>query len=347
MSVIYVREQGAVIGREGERLVVSKGNEVLEEFPLANVEQLALMGNVQLTTQAMATLLEREVDVVLLSSYGKFRGRLTGTGSRQAQLRQQQMAALQDGHLALTLARALVDGKVNNQRVVLQRQSQRLQELAAGKRGTARVSQFQQALKGMLTMQREAAQARSLDSLRGYEGKAAAYYFQAIGTLLEPEWQFQGRAYYPPPDPFNALLSFAYSLLQKDVFAAVNQVGLDAYLGCFHEIAYGRPSLVLDLMEEWRPYLADPLALELVNRGALRPETFRKTGNPKRPIELGEAGVGLVLEAYGRRLEGKLFHPGAGPGGETSLRQAILLQARQLAQVFRGQRQAYEAIKAK
>ncbi|MEW5989257.1 MAG: CRISPR-associated endonuclease Cas1 [Chloroflexota bacterium] len=351
MTTVYVKEQGATVRRRAERLVISKGGAVLEEYPLAQVDQLVLLGNVQITTQAVATLLEREVDAVFMSIYGKFRGRLHA-GAKQAQLRRQQYRFMSDEAANLRLAKAIVDGKIHNQRVLLQRQTRRTPSLARPDEETATLANpahFSQALAGMMQMHRAIPQADNLDTLRGYEGKAAAYYFAAIRSLLEPDWKFEKRAFHPPPDPFNALLSFSYSLLQKDVEAAVNVVGLDAYLGCFHEIDAGRPSLALDLMEEWRPLIADALALELVNRHVLRPSDFTRTSNSQRPVELGEASMARVLQAYGARLEIKVHHPLAGgpAGGETSLRRAIELQARRLAHVVSGQTPTYEAMKAK
>lgn len=338
MTTMYVKEQGAVVGRDGERLVVRKGGAVLEEVPIANISEVALMGNVQLTSQAVATLLAKEVDVVFLSTYGKFRGRLAGAGSKHSRLRHRQLLALGDEGLTLSIARAIVDGKINNQRVLLQRQRRRNEATPPGDgdggRGPVDPGRFDRALAGMLRMRRDAAGADNLASLRGYEGKAAAYYFDAIRALLTPDWRFERREYYPPPDPFNALLSFGYSLLQKDVFAAVNRVGFDPYLGFFHELDYGRPSLALDLMEEWRPVIVDALVLELVNRGRLRPDQFEWTGAIRRPVQLGEAGVEVVLRAYGSRLEATVYHPDASSGGgQTSLRQAIRLQAYRLARV--------------
>ena len=358
MTTIYVKEQGSVVGRNGERLVIRKGGAVLEEVPMANVSELALMGNVQLTAQAVATLLAREVDVVFLSTYGKYRGRLSGTGSKHARLRHRQLLALGDEAGTLAVARAIVDGKISNQRVLLQRQRRRGEgaadplpnalprgegatdplpnPLPKGEegRGVFDVARFDRALAGMMRMRQAAVGAGNLEALRGYEGKAAAFYFDAVRSLLAPGWGFTRREYYPPPDPFNALLSFGYSLLQKDVFAAVNRVGFDPYLGFFHELEYGRPSLALDLMEEWRPVVVDALALELVNRGRLRPEQFERTGSVKRPVQLGEAGVELVLRAYGERLEGVVYHPDAGSGGgQTTVRHAIRLQAYRLARV--------------
>lgn len=349
MTTVYVREQGAQVGRRGERLVISKEGQTLEEFPMGQIEQLVVLGNVQVTTQVMATLVQRQVDVVFLSSYGKFRFRPEGDGSRHVRLRQQQLAALSAGTLALPTAQAIVDGKIHNQRVILQRQVKRL--ATGGAAGGAIYLRdrglFEGSLRGMLQMQQMAQRVSTLDELRGYEGKAAAYYFAALRALLDPAWNFLKRDYYPPPDPFNALLSFAYSLLLKDVRAAVNVVGLDVHMGFFHEVRPGRPSLALDLMEEWRPLIADALALEMVNRGSLQPDAFVRRQNPRRPVELGEAGVALVLHAYGSRLESRLFHPLAGPGGETTLQQALLLQARRMARVIVGKDVQYEAMRAK
>jgi CRISPR-associated protein Cas1 len=345
MTTLYVKEQGSVVGRRGERLVISKGGAVLEEVPIANINQVALMGNVQLTSQAVATLLAREVEVLFLSSYGKYRGRLSGSGSGNARLRHRQLQTLNEEGTRLAIAKAVVDGKINNQRVLLQRQRRRNAALGPQDSGSAKgpvdPQRFDRALAGMMRMRGAGAETTTIDSVRGYEGKAAAYYFDAVRAMLEPGWRFERREYYPPPDPFNALLSFGYSLLQKDVFAAVNQVGFDPYLGFFHELEYGRPSLALDLMEEWRPVVVDALALELVNRGSLRPEQFEWTGSLKRPVQLGEAGTDLVLRAYGERLETPVYHADAGRGGNTSVRKAIVLQAYRLARVIMGREAQY------
>ena len=352
MTTIHVREQGATVRRRGERLLISKNRELIDEFPFAQVEELALYGNIQVTAQAMATLLDKGVRVVFMSSYGKIRGILSD-GQSQARLRREQYKLMSDEAVNLRLAKAVVSGKVHNQRVLLQRQTRRTSELSQREENRpitpVDVSLFNKALQGMMQMGQQALQATSLDSLRGYEGKAAANYFMAIKSMLDPSWHFEGRAFHPPPDPFNALLSFCYSQLTKDVVAAVNLVGLDAYLGFFHEIDPGRPSLALDLMEEWRPLIADALALELVNRHIIRPDNFSWTGRRERPVELGEEMVALVLRGYGQRLEINVYHPLAGgpTGGETSLRRAIELQARRLARVLIGHEQNYEPMKAK
>ncbi len=349
MTKVYVREQGSTVRKRGGRLLISKQRQLLEEFPINKVEQVVLMGNVQITTQAMVHLVQLKADVVFMSSFGKYRLRLEADSSSHVQLRQQQLQARDRGELALTVTQAIVDAKIHNQRVLLQRQVRR-PTMQNGQNGTVYSRDrglFDKSLSGMMQMQKRASISDNLDSLRGYEGKAAAYYFGAIRSMLASSWGFKKRDYYPPPDPFNALLSFAYSLLLKDVRAAVQLVGLDVFMGFFHEPRSGRPSLALDLMEEWRPLIADALCLELVNRGSLRPEDFEKTGNPRRPVELGEAGVQLVLKAYGRRLAVRLYHPLAGPGGQTTLQNAIVLQARRMAQVVAGKENIYEPMRAK
>ena len=351
MTSVYIREQGAVVGRRGERLVVKKNGDVIEEFPLNQVDQVVVMGNVQLSTQVLTTLVQKEIDVVFLSSYGKYRFRPEGDGSKNVALRQRQLRVVSEGRLALPVAQAIVDGKIHNQRVILQRQANRVERGGRQNRGATvwprDRSLFDRSLAGMNKMQQAARQVDNLDSLRGYEGKAAAFYFEAIRSLLDKSWGFERREYYPPPDPFNALLSFAYSLVLKDVRAAVQITGLDLYLGFFHEASRGQPSLALDLMEEWRPLLADALVLEMVNRGTLRPDEFVRTGRQRRPVELGEAGVQRVLAAYGSRLSTRLYHPLAGPGGQTTIQQALVLQARRIARLIAGKETGYEPMRAK
>lgn len=338
MTKLHIREQGAKVRRRGDRLVVTKQRQILDQFPLEKVEEVALHGNVQITTQAIAVLLQRGVDVSFLSSQGKWRGWAIGGESSHVQLRQKQLMLLNNEQAALRVSRAIVDAKIHNQRVVLMRQAKRV---------SLNRQMFEKALAGMMAMKQRMGEAQDLDALRGYEGKAAAFYFAAIRAMLDPDWGFQKRDYYPPPDPFNALLSFCYSLLLKDVRTAVRLTGLEIHLGFFHAAGRGRPSLALDLMEEWRPLIADSLCLELINRGSLVPEAFMRTGRSSRPVELGEAGVVRVLEAYGSRLATKLHHPLAGPGGQTSLENAIKLQVRRVARLINGQETVYEPMRAK
>lgn len=341
MTVIHVREQGAVVRKDGERIqvtqkdVATQKQMVLTGSPIRELSQIVLYGNIQVTTQAVALLLEHEVDLVFLSLYGKFRGRLTKTGSKFARLRHAQLRLTGDEPRALAVAQQIVRAKLVNQR-------QLVEEIAQAETDTAVVQQLQQASRRIAEMVRSATQAANADALRGMEGQAGAAYFAAVGALLAPPWNFVGRQYFPAPDPFNALLSFGYALLQKDCSTALQVVGLDPYLGCFHVLEYDRPSLTLDLMEEFRPLVVDRTMLALVRSGALTPADFSRTQRPQRPIELGEALIPKVIAAYEQRMASQVAH--APSHSQTTLRRCLELQARLYARVVMGERSSYEGV---
>lgn len=326
MAVVYVREQNAVIRKNGALLRVTAGEKELFTIPLANLEQLVVMGNAQLTTPAAILLLRAGVDVVFMSRYGKYRGRLVAMESKFAELRHAQLRLCDDETRCLKIAAHIVAGKINNQRVVLQRRASEDAHAA-------------QALNGMLQMLHVAGQSSTLDQLRGYEGKAAAYYFEGIRSFFTSDWGFKTREYFPPPDPANALLSFAYTLLLKDVEAKIQLVGLDPYLGFFHTLGYNRPALALDVMEEFRPTIADIVVLNLVRGNHITLDDFEWTNDPDRPVRMSRDAVDRVVAAYEMRLEDRVFHPLA--NGQTDYRRAIELQVRLMARVVRKEADSY------
>jgi len=336
MATVYVREQGAVVRKKGERIVVTKDGREIMDIPLIHLDQLAIIGNVQLTTPAVALLLQNEVDVVFFSRYGKFRGRIVHTGSKFAQLRHAQLQKMTDEESALRIARAVVVGKLSNQRTVLQRQIRDMPP-------SHQKRWIEEALKGMKALMHKAESASSLDSLRGYEGKAGAYYFEAFRTLLTEDWGFRGRIYHPPPDPVNALLSFGYSLLLKDILAAVQLVGLDPYLGFFHAIEYGKPSLALDVMEEFRPIIVDGLVLYLFNNGIFTRTDFVWSGEKERPVRLSDKAMEEFIRRYEERINIRVFHPGVRQ--RTTYRRCFELQVRQLARVILGKAEQYRPMR--
>ncbi len=329
MSVVYVREQNAVIHKNGDQLRITEGTQRAFDIPLANLEQLVLMGNAQLTTPAAIMLLRAGVDVVFMSMYGQYRGRLMTTGSRFAELRHLQLRLCDDESRCLGIAAQIVVGKITNQRVVLQRRAEEDADAA-------------RALDGMMRMLKAGADATSLDQLRGFEGKAAAYYFEGIKTFFDPAWDFKTRAYYPPPDPANALLSFTYTLLLKDVEAKIQLVGLDPYLGFFHTLGYSRPSLALDVMEEFRPSIADSVVLNLVRSGQITLADFERSNDPERPVRMDRQAMERVVGAYETRLDDRIYHALA--RGQTNYRHAIELQVRQMARIIRQEADVYEPL---
>lgn len=329
MAVVYVREQGAVVRKNGGRLHVTLPQRTLFDIPLANLEQLILLGNIQITTPAAVLLMREGVDVVFMSQRGRYRGRLMLLGSKFARLRHQQLRLCDDPVRSLAIAEQIVTGKLKNQRIVLQRR-------------TDPDSRIREALGGMMEMLRAAGGARDLDQLRGYEGRAAAYYFEGMRSFFTPEWGFEKRAYYPPPDPANALLSFTYTLLLKDIEAKIQIVGLDPYLGFFHALGYNRPALALDIMEEFRPTVADIVVLTLVAQGDITPDDFEWTNNPDLPVRMSDTAIEILIAGYEERLADTIFHPLA--NGQTDYRRAIELQVRQMARVVQGETTDYHPL---
>ncbi len=297
---------------------------MLEDVPIIHVEQVVVFGNVQVSTPALALLLQRDVDVVFLSSRGKFRGRLVSTGSRFAVLRHAQLKLLGQTEATLRIAQALVEGKLQNQARFL-----------------SELPQAQQYVPRIRRAIEQARRATDLDTLRGYEGAAGAAYFEGMRTALAPEWGFAKRSYHPPPDPVNALLSLGYTLLLKDVTAAVELVGLDPYLGFFHVLDYGRPSLTLDVMEPFRP-MVDRLVVRLLHDGQVRREHFKTLQtDEKLSVELQAPALQGYLQAYEQVLAERVMYPGNGQ--RTTRRRCLELQARELAQVVLGSRPHFEA----
>jgi len=324
MTTLYLAEQGSVLRRVGERLVVTKDHQMIEDVPIIHIEQVVVMGNIQLTTPVVALLLQREVDVVYLSSRGKFRGRLMATGSKFAQLRHRQLRLMSDEGQTLAVARELVEVKLTNQAYLLER--------LGAQRAARKIHQDGQ----------KAHSSSSLDSLRGHEGAAGARYFGALKQIVPAEWGFAKRIYHPPTDPVNALLSLGYTLLLKDTTAAVQLVGLDPFLGFFHVIDYGRPSLTLDLMEPFRP-LVDELVLGMIGEGKISRGDFRPQRRKDGAVLLKEDTLTSYFRAYERQIEKRVLYP---PTGErTPYRRCLELQARGLAWVVLGKRAKFQAFR--
>ncbi|MCB0086005.1 MAG: CRISPR-associated endonuclease Cas1 [Caldilineaceae bacterium] len=340
MTTLYVNKQGASVNRLGERIEVSwyekasQRKQVLATQPVRDLEQLVLYGNVQLTTPAAALLLRHDVHVIFLGRYGDYRGTLLHQGSKFARLRHRQLLLSSRSDEMRQVAVQIVRAKLRHQRDLLQTLAEQVGSQSAGA--------LQAAAQGIEQMRKACPSAGTLDAVRGFEGKGSAFYFGGMRTLLDKSWSFERRAYYPPPDPFNALLSFGYGLLRKDIEATAHLVGLDPYLGCLHEMEMSRPSLVLDLMEEFRPLLVDRATLDLVLGEKITPAEFTFTGRQDRPVELGEKLLPLVINAYETRSSDLVLH---GPSQmQNTIRRCFELQARIYARVIMGERQEYEGV---
>jgi CRISPR-associated protein Cas1 len=322
-SPLYVVTQGATVGKAGERLVIRIPDAPETYTRLIDVSHVALFGNAQASAQAIRSIVERG-GLVLHFTYGGWLSAVTaGAHPGNVLLRMAQYRAAGDPAVSLDLARRFVWGKIRNQRTMLRR-NHRERPLAAATE--------------LARLARGALQASSLQTLLGIEGTAARLYFSLFPGMLGAglAFDFQERNRRPPRDPVNALLSFVYSLLLKDCVAAALGVGLDPYIGFFHQVHYGRPSLALDLAEEFRPLIGDSVVLTVLNNGMVDPDDFIQRGSA---CALKADARRKVIEAYEARLETLIAHPVF--GYSVSYRRVLEIQARLAARVVAGELRAY------
>lgn len=303
---LYLTEQGLKVRREGQRLQLFREKKLLHEIRFDDVKEIFVFGRVHFTAQAIQALLKREVHVHFLTTSGKYLGRLVPPKGKNVELRLAQFRAFEDENQRLSLARGFIVAKVQNQRAFLRRQNRKLKDDALSR--------------AILKLRQQIGQiesASTLETLRGAEGLAANTYFDVFGRLIQVNGiTFPGRIRRPPPDPINALLSLGYTLLCSQIWSLVETSGLDPYLGFLHVPEYGRPSLVLDLMEEWRPIIVDPLVVRLFNWGTIKPEDFTEEPWDEEGdfpcVRLSPQGLRKFLNQFHKRLEEAATYPPVG-----------------------------------
>lgn len=327
---LYITKQGATIAKTSERLKVVMQKEVLVEVPLIKVSQVVIFGKASVTPSAMRELLKRHIDVCYLTQYGEYLGRTQPEISKNIPLRIAQFTAQFDDARCLELARGFVLGKLLNLRMTLFRKS-----------GKAGKSECKAAIERIKSAEKAARKAESLNALRGHEGDGSAAYFSVFKHLLKPDdVTFEKRVRRPPTDPVNALLSFGYTLLMNDLLTAVNLVGFDPYVGYLHTPQYGRPSLALDLMEEFRPLIVDALVLTCFNKKILTPDNFVQSG--ANTFRLTDEGRRTVLQQYEQRRKTEFTY--GITGQKITYHRAFEEQARLLARVLQGDAERYTAV---
>ncbi|GAB4440188.1 MAG: CRISPR-associated endonuclease Cas1 [Anaerolineae bacterium] len=321
MATLYLTEQGSVLGKEGQRLVVRKDDETLADVPIIKIDQVVVFGNVSLSTPAMGLLMARDVDVVFLSLDGRYKGRLTGPGTGNGALRQAQYRRSLDADFALRTARAIVRAKLLNQHALLTWAGQVFGASAA----------LADALRRIEAVDAQAQRLHDINALRGLEGAGAAAYFQALKSLLRQGMGFEGRRKRPPPDPVNAMLSYGYTVLTNRLSSWVEAVGLDLYVGFLHGLKYNRPAMALDLVEAFRAPVVDWVVLRAVNRRALTPEDFEpgKDEEGRATVLMTDAARARFLTLYETRMATKIVHPRS--GNAETLARCLELDARALA----------------
>ena len=326
---LYVQEQGARVGHRHHVLVVSKGGEELGEAKLKDVSQLVLLGNVGVSAQAIHLLCEAGIPIVHLSMGHWFYGITHGFGLKNAFDRAAQFRLATDPVHRLALARAFVEAKGQNQRTLLRRNAQ---------------PEPEETLSAMARLLPKLGEAESIPTLLGLEGSLARAYFGSFSAMLRPPsgtlaFEMEGRSSRPPMDPINALLSFCYAMLAKECAVALMAAGLDPHWGFLHEPRHGKPAFALDLMEEFRPLVADSSVITAVNTGMVTTSNFTMT---TKGCSLGPEGRKSLIRAYEARLDQLVTHPAF--DYRCSWRQVIGLQARLLARHLRGDVPCYQGM---
>ncbi|HWP94781.1 MAG TPA: CRISPR-associated endonuclease Cas1 [Gammaproteobacteria bacterium] len=324
---LYVQANGAKVAKDGEQLEVSVEGVTATRVRLPDVSQLVLMGNVYVTTPTLHELMRRDIPISWHSYGGWFLGHTIGTGHKNVELRTAQYRGSFDEQVCLRLAKGLVRAKIQNCRTLLRRNWREENSESP-----------EQALLELKRFADQALRAKDLPELLGIEGAAAASYFSRFARVLKRDsderamaFDFSRRNRRPPTDPVNALLSYAYSLLVRTWTVTLTAVGFDAYRGFYHQPRYGRPALALDMMEPFRPLVADSSVIMAINNGEVRPSDFM---NAAGSTNLTPEGRKRFIATYERRLDQEVTHPLF--GYRVSYRRLFEIQARLLARTLLG-----------
>jgi CRISP-associated protein Cas1 len=333
LNTLYVQTPGTSLHLDGDTVRVFHPDQTGRHLlPLVRIDHLVLFAGVTPTDGLLLRCADDGRSVSWLTGSGRFRARLVGPTCGNPLLRVGQHRAADSVDQRLRLATAMVAGKIHNARQVLLRTARD----ATGPRQTA-LRAGADLLADRLGLLSNAA---SADEVLGVEGTAARDYFAVMPHLLtnSNEWHSSGRSKRPPTDPLNCLLSFLYGMLRVSVQGALEQVGLDPYIGFLHRVRPGKPALALDLMEEFRPLLADRLALTMLNRRELAQEDFQKL--PNGAYRLTETGRKTVLAAWQNSRQRDWRHAQLNRDVPAAL--LPLVQARLLARHLRGDLPAYQ-----
>lgn len=335
LNTLFVTLDGAYLARQGEAVLVRQEKQTKLRVPVHTLGGIVCFGRIGVSPSLMHLCGERGVAISLLTGTGRFQARIDGYPSGNVLLRREQYRRADDNDSATAIARNMIAAKLANARSVLMRNVRDYPQSPGA-------AMIERAVVQLATSVRWAMAATNLDTLRGIEGDSGRVYFDVFDSLIvaqKPAFAFTTRSRRPPLDATNALLSFLYAMLAHDCRAACEATGLDAAVGFLHRDRPGRPGLALDLMEEFRPFIADRLALSLINRKQVDPGGF--TVSDSGAVLMNDATRKAVLVAYQKRKQEPIVHPFIGESVAIGL--LPHLQARLLARHLRGDLDAYPA----
>ena len=333
LNTLFVTTQGAYLAKEGETVLVRVEKETRLRVPVHTLGGIVCFGNVTCSPFLMGFCAEKDVAISFLTEYGRFMARVQGPVSGNVLLRREQYRRADDMGTSAEVAKAILTGKLVNCRTVLRR----VLRDHADKINADEVAESAQRMKAALDRFQTDL---SLDTLRGIEGDAAHSYFRVFDHLItsqKDEFIFQGRNRRPPLDRVNCLLSFLYTLVLHDVRSALESVGLDPAVGFLHRDRPGRPGLALDMMEEFRPFLADRLTLSLINLTQVQKKGFKESGSGA--VLMDDETRKTVLVAYQKRKQDEIMHPFVGE--KVSIGLLFHMQALLMARHLRGDLEGY------
>jgi len=315
MAAIYLIEQGTNIYKDYQRFIIHVSEKPKLEIPIREVEQILVFGNIQLSTPVIQICLQEQIPVLFLSQSGQYYGHLWSAESRHLNIELVQIEKRSNARFQLNISKAIVYGKLTNSKQLLLRLNRKRKEVDI-ETAISGISQDIEALE--LT--------NDLDTLRGYEGVAAARYFRAFSKLItNPKFEFSLRNRQPPTDPINSLLSFGYTLLFNNVLSFIIVEGLSPYLGNFHYGEHQKFYLAFDLMEEFRSPIVDSLVLKIINTAVFKPQDFDIV--PKtQGVYLNQLARRVFIKYFENRMNEESSHPDL--QSQVTYRHIIQLQVR-------------------
>lgn len=318
MASLYITEDYAVIRKQHQKIVIQKDEKTLLEVPSFKIDRILLFGKIQITADAIEWLVENNIDVAFFNQYGRLKAKLQNIESKNVYLRILQYETYQDEQKRLRIAKNIVAGKINNIISFIRRFSRNHQEI-----------NFQDELNFLNKAKQLLERKQCISGVFGVEGVVSSIYFKSFDKfILNEEWKgsFKNRTRRPPRDPINSLLSLGYSLVTNELVSVLCGVGFDPYVGFLHEIDYGRPSLALDLLEEFRVPVVDRVIIEMINNRVISKDDFESSENS---VVMKKESLKKFFEHFDRRLTVSFNHPEINQ--ETSYRKVFYLQAQKLA----------------
>lgn len=310
-----MNENGAVISKDGNRIVVTYKDDGKKSIPIETLEGITILGSVQMTTQCTEECLKRGIPVSYFSKGGRYFGRLHSTGHVKTELQRKQ-CALYDTDFSIGLSKRMISAKLHNQRILLQRYAK------------SRNINIDESDKLLRISEKKVEQTVTLAELMGHEGLGAKYYFEGLSKCIEKDFAFHGRNRRPPRDPFNAMISLGYSILMNEFYGEIEGRGLNPYFGFLHKDAEKHPTLTSDMMEEWRAVIVDATAMSMINGHEIFVDDFY-TDIDQPGVFLTKNGLGKYLRKLEKKFQTKVKYLSY-VDYPVSFRRGIALQIEQL-----------------